>query len=558
MKLKLLLSLFMVFCLAGCGNGTNSDGIIADVPGEDKEVPTISESFAYEDYNSSDFEYDTYKWYINDLVSVNLPDPYVLEQDDVYYIYGTTDRNGGKTVDCYSTVDFNNFEEHRDVFIRDNTHWSGTGYGIFAPEVMKFGDVYYMYYSAQVNSSGRRYIDVAVSDSPIGPFKPYVGVNADGIALNSHDAPVFRHNDTIDLDVLDQTIFVDGDKMYMYYSVYDTSNSQYIVGMEMKDPVTIDYSTYKILIRPGEETAKQTLGNKKYFWEAFKSFEVAEGPFMIKSPNGKYYLTYSVNHYPDKYYSVCYAVADSPLGDYTKPYTDEQVWTNLLFGYAGGMENTTVYKQWDGFMSGTGHHCFFNIGEQIMIGYHAHNNRTGNSRRYFAMDKVFFDKDGVPFCQGPSATIQYLPESISGYKNIAVDSKVYASPNILNAERINDNYVAEHYNLIQDASREVTLPVGKSYIELEFDREYTIGGIQIINSCDFNKCIKRVEYINFFNGNAIMEAYVNEEHIKVEKDFIFPDSGITFNLDDIKASKVVICFDNSLEASINEIIVLGY
>lgn len=193
-----------------------------------------------------------------------------------------------------------------------------------------------------------------------------------------------------------------------------------------------------------------------------------------------------------------------------------------------------------------------------MIGYHAHYNRTGNSRRYFAMDKVFFDKDGVPFCQGPSATIQYLPESISGYKNIAVDSKVYASPNILNAERINDNYVAEHYNLIQDASREVTLPVGKSYIELEFDREYTIGGIQIINSCDFNKRIERVEYINFFNGNAIMEAYVNEEHIKVEKDFIFPDSGITFNLDDIKASKVVICFDNLLEASINEIIVLGY
>jgi hypothetical protein len=325
----------------------------------------------------------------------------------------------------------------------------------------------------------------------------------------------------------------------------------------MKDPVTPDWDTYKILVRPGEETTKETYNYSKFFWEAYTGFEVAEGPQMIKSPNGKYYLTYSVNHYPNKYYTVCYAVSDSPLGDYTKPWVKDQSWTNLLFGYAGGMQGSSVYKKWDGFMSGTAHHCFFKIGDQYMIGYHAHQNRKGDSARYFGMDKLFFDKDGVPFCQGPSATIQTLPEAISGYKNIAVDAKIYASDTIRNAERLTDNYISEHYNLVQEEDTETYLPLGKCYIELEFDREYEIGGIQIVNSSTYGKHVEEVEFINFFNGNAILEGCIDYEVVNIDTEFIFPDSGLTYNLHDIKANKVVICFDNDWEAQINEIIVLG-
>ena len=563
MKIKLILPMFLLLGIVGCGNNNSTPNssvnldIITDVPEEDKVVPTQGANFEFDDYNDSGVEYDTNKWYVNDLKSMNLPDPYVIEEDGVYYIYGTTDRTAARTVDCYSTTDFNHFTHHPDVFKRDNTNWSGTTTGIFAPEIMKFGDLFYMYYSADHIDSGRRYIDVVVSESPTGPFVGYEGTDADGKMLNSHDEPIFRHNDTIGLSVLDQTLFVDDDgEMYMYYSVYDTNNSQYIVGFEMKDPVTPDWDTYKILVRPGEPTAENTFF-KTYFWEAYTGFEVAEGPQMIKSPNGKYYLTYSVNHYPNKYYTVCYAVSDSPLGDYTKPYTKDQSWTNVLFGYAGGMQGSSVYQKWDGFMSGTAHHCFFKIGDQHMIGYHAHSNRKGDSPRYFGMDKLFFDKDGVPFCQGPSATIQTLPEAISGYKNIAVDAKIYASSTIGNPEGLTDNYVAEHYNLPQELPYEVSLPLGKSYIELEFDKEYEIGGIQIVNSCVFGKHIEEVEFINFFNDNAIIDGCIDYEHTNINTEFIFPDSGITYNLYDIKANKVVICFDCDWEACINEIIVLG-
>ena len=83
-------------------------------------------------------------------------------------------------------------------------------------------------------------------------------------------------------------------EMYMYYSVYDTGKSQYIVGFEMYDPVTPNWDTYKVLVRPGEHSAANTT-LKTYWWEAYTDFEVAEGPQMIKSPNGKYYLTCKLN-----------------------------------------------------------------------------------------------------------------------------------------------------------------------------------------------------------------------------------------------------------------------
>lgn len=567
MKKKLILPLLILISVVGCtGNSgtTNSEetskggnqSVILDVPEADKIRP-VQGDFGFNDLNDPDAIYDESKWYKNDLKHVPLPDPYVIEEDGVYYIYGTTDRTAAVTVDCYSTTDFNTFTLHANVYERDGGGWSGKT-GIFAPEVVKIDDVFYMYYSSEDKNTGRRYIDVLVSDSPTGKFTEYVGEDFYGNQLNGYESPIFRHNDTINLSVLDQTLFIDDDgSMYMYYSVYDTGVSQYIVGFEMVDPVTPDWDTYKVLIRPGEPTSAPTFFDF-FWWETYQDFEVAEGPQMIKSPNGKYYLTYSVNHYPDRYYTVCYAVSDTPLGDYEKPYEKTGQWTNLLFGYAGGMDGSTVYKQWEGYMSGTAHHCFFKIGDQYMIGYHAHKNRKNSDEgRMFGMDKLFFDEDGVPYCIGPSSTIQNLPEAISGFKNIALDARVYASSTIQHAERINDNYSTSHYNLPQEQDKEVICPEGVCYIELEFDKEYEIGGIQIVNSTTFGSHFEEIEYINFFNDNALLDLVTNYEEVDYDKEFVYPTSGITIDITGVRANKVVICMDNDYQLNINEIIVLG-
>ena len=567
--LNLISCLVMILALASCQN--NEQEVVDDSPNiaEEDLVKPTSSSLKYTDYSlysdgSSHPDFNEEKWYRNDLEDLALPDPYVLEVDGVYYIYGTTDRTGSRTIDCYSTTDFNNFEWHKDVYVHPSDSWETNSGGIFAPEMFVYNGEYYLYFGINSKYNGMRYIHCAKASTPIGPFEPIMQENAYGEMVDGKSEPIFNHNDKIGLSVLDQTIFQDDDdRIYMYYSVYDTNNSQYLVGFEMLDPITPLFDTYKILVRPGELTPATT-STKILSWEAYTDFEVAEGPFMLKSPvNGKYYLTYSVNHYPNRFYTVCYAESDTPLGDYTKPYTSEQkkngeIWTNLLFGYAGGHTGTKVHEQWSGFMSGTAHHCFFKVGDQYMIGYHAHRNREDSSAgRMFAMDYIYFNEEGVPYAEGPTYSIQPLPEAISGYKNIALNAKVKYL-NVENAEAINDNYIVEHYNLKQNAGKEVVLKEGKAYIELIFDKEYYIGAISIYNSAYYEKALYEISYINFFNGNAMFNIGFIPNYINDEKEFIFPTSAFTVEIDnDIKATKVIICVDSLEGAQLNEIKVFG-
>lgn len=551
---KIIIFSALLGFIVGCGDSTSSSSFNNKIADEDKQLPTsINNDFVYDDL-TGDSEVDEKKWYINDLKDVALPDPYVLTvQEDgkeVYYIYGTSDRTGSKRLDCYRTTDFNKFEAFLNIDQENPNSWSNcSDRSRFAPEVYYIDGTYYMYYSDIHKDTNLRYISVMTSDSPTGPFVEY----------NNGEDAVFRYNDEIGFSALDQHVFQDDDgTLYLYYSIYHTGVSQYIVGVKLNSPVEADWSTYKVLVRPGQPTPNIQLDT--FTWETYTGFKVAEGPFMLKSPNGKYYLTYSVNHYPNRYYTVCYAVSDSPLGDYTKPYTKGGNWTNVLFGYAGSkLEDSKVYQQWSGFMSGTGHHCFFKSGNQYMIGYHAHKNREdSNSGRMFAMDYIFFDDEGTPFSRGPSYSMQPLPEAISGYKNIASLGKM-KSEGINNPERLVDNFVVEHYNLEQEQDKEVTLSSGKSYLEFDFDKKYNIGGILIYNSAFYDKAMTDpISFINFGNGNVIIGGEFNIHYFNDEKEFINPCSAYTFDFEDINTNKIIIEFDNENECCLNEIVILGY
>lgn len=573
MKKKKIMSVAgMLLLLVSCGTTNNpttetptpTTSIVesTEVALEDQQKPT-STNLEYEDYSmGTKAKFDTSKWYRNDLKDMPLPDPAVIEVGDKYYVYGTTDRTGSKTLDCYETEDFNTYKLFMNIEDTPDNYWGQKI--LFAPEVYYYDNLYWLYYSDNSKETGLRYINVMTSESPTGPFVPFKGTNAWNEDVDGAKEPLFRHNDSLGLSALDQTLLFDDDgSIYMYYSIYDTGIMQYIVGVEMLDPVTPDWNTYKILIRPGELTPKTTRTNF-LIWEAYSGFKVAEGPFMLKSPNGLYYLTYSVNHYDDRYYTVCYAYSKEPLGDYTKPYWKDGNWTNLLFGYAGGMAHTTVFDQWDGFMSGTGHHCFFKSGDQYMIGYHAHKDRHGKvdagdgfAGRMFAMDYLYFDEDGVPYTEGPTYSVQPLPTKISGYSNIALGAKV-KSTNVSNPERINDNFIVEHYNLEQEQDKEVTLPKGRSYIEIDFGKEFHVGGISIYNSAFYDYYLSAIDFINFFDGNAILDADFPSSYVNDEYEFIFPTSAFVFDFKDIVASRVVIGFNASSEVRLNEIKVFGY
>ena len=301
--------------------------------------------------------------------------------------------------------------------------------------------------------------------------------------------------------------------MYMYFTV--TKDTQHIVGVELISPYQADWTTYKELVIPGtpDSESEEILLE----WERYRDnkVQIAEAPFMIKS-GGKYYLTYSVNGAFNKYYNVCYAVSDTPMGNFVKPYEEGKLWTNLLMGFPGtDDEEALIYNQWNGYASGTGHHCFFYSGDELLIGYHAHQNRNWNSKyyteRYFAFDYVYFDESGTPFINGPTYSVINLPASVSGYHNVASGGKI-TTENVVNAENILDNYIVDCYNL-DKKENEVILGEGKSYIEITFDASYEIGGIIVyINTCDGR--LRALEgllrdhdrVIIFYNLDAELEA----------------------------------------------------
>ena len=513
-------------------------------------------------YDGKNIDYNESIWYMNNLKDVPLPDPHVYVEGDTYYIVGTSDRNPD-VVDCYVTTDFVNYELHKEIYnptLYDG--WEDREEAlVFAPEIYCFDGVYYMYYSAKDEKLKRRN-SVVVADSPLGPYKPLVNDDVDG--LNN---PLFQNADYVSRG-LDATVFVDDDgKMYMYFTVTQKSqnitevNTQHIVGVELISPYQADWSTYKELVTPG--TINAECEEQLLTWELYRDnkVQINEAPFMIKS-NGKYYLTYSANGAWNKYYNVCYAVSDSPLGIFEKPYEEGKLWTNLLMGFPGtNDEELLIFDQWSGFASGTGHHCFFYVGDELMIGYHAHQNRNWNSKdyteRYFAFDRVYFDEAGVPFVNGPTFSVINLPQSISGYKNIVADATVSGS-NVQNVENVNDNYIVDCYNLDMK-DNEVLLGVGESCIEIEFDKEYEIKGILVYNSAYFDSYIIEIEYIDFGNGNIIYypqfceDLYVNEQN-----EFIRPESGFVLEiLKTFKAQNVKIGFNLPSGGSINDIVILG-
>lgn len=247
-----------------------------------------------------------------------LADPFILEEDGWYYIYGTHSPNGivvYRSQDLKSWSDLcGNAEEglalHKDDVWGDKWFW--------APEVYRIGNKYLMTYSCQ------EHICYAESDSPCGPFvqktqKPYLPQEKG----------------------IDSSIFIDDNgKPYMFWVRFTNGNAIWVA--EMSD----DLSQVKI------ETARHIMDAKEGSWE-HQEGRVVEGPMVIKH-KGKYYLTYSGNDYRSQDYAVGFAVAEKPMGPYER------------------YEGNPILHRHMGYY-GTGHHALFRKADGYYMVYHAHN-----------------------------------------------------------------------------------------------------------------------------------------------------------------------------------------
>ena len=554
---RLLILAPMCAALFACSTPSQTS---TETPFKNSVTATLEEDvdFVRHDLSAKNvWEYDEAMWYVNNLDKVPLPDPQVYVEDGTYYIVGTDDSSSCKYVPCYYTTDFVTFTKKNIYNPASFSGWENRNNPtIYAPELYKVGDKYYLYYSAVEASSGHRRNSVVWADTPLGPYQPIVTDDVNGLTT-----PLFKHDEVS--AVLDSTLFVDDDgELYMYYSW--SQGEQRVWGVHLTSPYQADWSTRRLIVEAGKvnnEATEKTMEWEYAYRDGYNA--IAEGPFMLKS-KGKYYMTYSINGCWNKNYDVCYAVSDSPLGLFEKPYEEGDYYSNLLMGVpCSNKEGDEVFDKWSGFASGTGHHCFFKIGDQIMIGYHAHKNRNYNSSssgwvaRYFAMDPVYFLDDGTPFINGPSWSPQPLPFAMSGHDNIAPKATV-RSQNVTNEKAINDRYVVDCYNLPQEEGKEVTLGTGYSFIELKFDQEYDIGGLMINNSADYMKVAYDLNYVLFSNGDAFNHSQFPNGCVNYDTEFVFPCGAFTYQFNhEIKASSIIVSFECSEPLAINEIQVLA-
>lgn len=266
------------------------------------------------DPNNKEFNHSLY--YRNDLIQ-DMGDPMMIYEDGYFYAYGTYDTT---KIFAFRSKDLTNWENMGACFTPELESWSKTN--IWAPDLQKFGDTWYLYYTAQkFEDNGKSYcqIGVASSDNPLGPFKQVTGVNGNGENIDLGTPNFYWKGHTI----LDQNIFLDDDGQYYMYFSFDTRDSvdpnyntgqAEIYGVKMIDPVTWDLSTLTRILAPGYQKITDT--TRKIEWETWSpsfagNMECLEGPYMIKK-NGKYILTYCANSYVDTEYAVGYAISDNP------------------------------------------------------------------------------------------------------------------------------------------------------------------------------------------------------------------------------------------------------
>jgi len=196
-------------------------------------------------------------------------DPAALVYDDTLYLYAGEDKGDGKFYfipnwSVYSTKDLKNWSEYKIPLSDSDFSWAKKDNSSWAGQVIERDGKFYWYVCTEHNSVPGKAIGVAVSDSPVGPFK-----DALGEALITND--MTTEHTSISWDDIDPTVWIeDNGQAYLFWG-----NTQLYYVKLKKNMVETE----------GEI---KTINLPKF----------TEAPWIHKK-NGWYYLTYAFG-WPEK------------------------------------------------------------------------------------------------------------------------------------------------------------------------------------------------------------------------------------------------------------------
>lgn len=295
---------------------------------------------------------------------------------DRVYIYGSHDKFNGKTFCmndyvCWSApVDNLKEWKYEGVIWKksdDPTNIKGMFKEMYAPDVVRGNDgKYYLYYFMGNHGT----IGVAVCDTPAGRYKYHGRVRYPG-------GKTLGRNKEKDLHQFDPGVFRDDDgKIYLYtgfspkspniFTRFKPVNKNGAMGAELEN----DMLTLKL---PLKRIARSQHCSKGTGYEGHEFFEASS----MRKFNGKYYFIYS----SVKGHELCYAMGDSPLGEF------EYKGTLVSLGDLGISDKALNYL-------GNTHGSIEFINGKYYVFYHRQTNRHCYSRQACA-EEIKMNADGT-------------------------------------------------------------------------------------------------------------------------------------------------------------------
>lgn len=271
-------------------------------------------------------------------------DPEAIIFGRQYWIYPTFSAPYEKQVflDAFSSSDLVEWRKHARIIDTSAVKWAKKA--MWAPAIIQKGKQYFLFFAANDIQSNNEYggIGVAVSSSPGGPFKDYLG------------KPLIDkfHNGA---QPIDQFVFRDDDgQVYMYYGGWRHCNIAKLNDQLNGFVPFADGTQFREITPEG----------------------YVEGPFLFKR-NGKYYFMWSEGGWTGPNYSVAYAISDSPTGPFKR------------IG--------KILQQDPAIATGAGHHSVLSLPgkNKYFIVYHRRplTETDGNSRET-CIDEMQFDGEG--------------------------------------------------------------------------------------------------------------------------------------------------------------------
>lgn len=366
--------LFLVISLVACTPAVSSSDPISDT----------STSFITSEPSSSEIVETTFE---NPVWEPVLADPSIIrDEDGTYYAYGTQDNAlwgdyyGVRYIPILQSDNLVDWT-YADAVFKPATlpSWNPTsGAGLWAPDIVKIGNQFVLYYSLSAWGDPNPGIGLATANHPKGPW--------------TDQGKLFDSNEIGVVNSIDPAVFVDDDDRV--YMIWGSFSGIYAIelssdGLSLKDETVSLAKQNKILLAG--------VDNKR--WEGGNY----EGAYIVSSGSW-YYLYLSTGSCCaglNSTYEVRVARSESVLG----PYYDKA--GNLMTSRQN--IGTPVVRGNDDFV-GVGHNAVVNddAGQSWLV-YHGFDTTKsatyGNTnRRSLLIDKLIFDEALWPSVEGLGAS----------------------------------------------------------------------------------------------------------------------------------------------------------